>query len=127
MKLVDGDRLRRAIRDAEQGTSGRIVVRVTDHAVTDSLGHAREAFATARLHQHADRNAVLFLVSPKGRTFAVYGGEAVHDSLGEPFWKALVAEMQPYFAQGEVTEALVHGIRRVGDELRSRFPVASSV
>ncbi|HZZ66157.1 MAG TPA: TPM domain-containing protein [Candidatus Baltobacteraceae bacterium] len=125
MKSIDGDRVRRAIREAEQGTSGRIVVHVTDHAVTDSLERAREAFVSARLHEHVDRNAVLFLVSPKGRTFAVYGGDAIHDSLGASFWEALVAQMQPYFARGEITDALTHGIRRVGDELHSRFPMAS--
>lgn len=127
MKSIDGDRLRRAIIDAEQGTSGRIAVHVTDHAVTDPLGHARRAFAKAGLHEHADRNAVLFLISPKGRTFAVYGGEVLHDALGDTFWNELVAQMRPYFVQGEVTDGLIHGIRRVGDELRSRFPLASPV
>ncbi|MBV8148289.1 MAG: TPM domain-containing protein [Candidatus Eremiobacteraeota bacterium] len=122
MSPIDGARIRSAIRAAEEGTSGRIGVHVTRDRVADALEHARESFARARLHEHPDRNAVLFTVAPKSRKFAVYGGAAVHGRLGDAFWQQLVDEMRPYFAGGRPTEGLESGIGRVGDALRAHFP-----
>lgn len=122
MKAIDGERIRKAIRDAEEGTTGRIAVHVSGHHVTDLLEHARAQFHRARLHEHPDENAVLFVVAPKSRRFAVYGGDAIHERVGDAFWKNLVEEMAPYFASGRSSEGLVLGIERVGEELRAQFP-----
>ncbi len=122
MKPIDGHRVRAAIACAENGTSARIAVRVTDEAVSDALAHAREQFHGARLHEHPDRNAVLFLVAPKSRKFAVYGGSAIHERVGEPFWQRLVTEMTPLFAQDRATDGLLLGIERAGEQLRIHFP-----
>lgn len=122
MKALDGPRIRSAIRAAEDGTSGKIGVHVTNHGVTNALQHARASFHRARLHEHPDANGVLFLVAPKSRRFAVYGGSAIHALLGDAFWQQLVDEMTPYFAQERPTEGLISGIGRVGEALRTHFP-----
>lgn len=122
MKMPDGDRLRSAIDSAEQGTSGRIGVRVVPTKTADALKEARRHFARARLHEHKSRNGVIFLVAPKARRFAVFGDQAIHERVGEAFWRSLVDDMQPYFKTGEITEALVLGIARVGEQLRLHFP-----
>lgn len=127
MKNIDGERIRRAIRSAEDGTSGRIGVHVTHRRVPDALEHARAAFHHARLHEHPDGNAVLFVIAPKARTFAVYAGDAIYARAGDAFWKQLVADMTPYFAQGRATDGLVSGIERVGNELRVHFAKAVTV
>jgi uncharacterized membrane protein len=119
---IDGERIRSAIHAAETGTSGRIGVRVSGKHVPDALERARADFRRARLHEHPDANGVLFLVAPKSRKFAVYGGEAIHARLGDAFWKSLVDGMTPYFVQGHPTDGLVFGIARVGEALRSHFP-----
>jgi len=121
VKAFDGDRIRRAIDEAERGTSGRIGVRVVAGKTADALEDARKHFLHARLHEHAHRNAVVFFVAPKARRFAVVGDDAIHDRVGDAFWQQLVAEMQPYFARGEMTQGLVHGIERVGAKLREHF------
>jgi uncharacterized membrane protein len=122
MNAIDGPRIRRAIRAAEEGTSGRIAVHVTPEGVSDALEQARSSFGRARLHQHPGANGVLFLVAPRSRRFAVYGGSGIHDLVGEIFWRQLVDEMAPYFAKERPTEALEAGIARVGDALRGHFP-----
>lgn len=121
MKAIDGARISEAISAAEDGTSGRIAVHVTQKRVPDALEHARAAFHHAGLHEHPDANAVLFVVAPKSRKFAVYAGDAIHSRVGDDFWKQLVADMTPYFAAGHPTDGLVAGIQRVGAELRAHF------
>ncbi len=122
MKGIDGERVRRAIDAAEQGTSGRIGVRVTHERIHDAFEHARSEFHHAHLHEHPDANAVIFLIAPKTRRFAVYGGDAIHQRVGDAFWLRLVDEMQPYFRSGNLTEGIVCGINRVGEQLRAHFP-----
>ncbi len=122
MKAIDGNRIRSAIRAAEDGTTGRIGVHVTRERIPDALEHARLRFNSASSSEHPRANAVLFIIAPKSRKFAVYGGEAIHARVSETFWKQLVAQMTPYFAQDCPTDGLVLGIACVGDELRAHFP-----
>jgi len=122
VKSIDGDRIRAAIDSAEEGSTGRIAVRVLQHDTTDALEAAREALHQAELHKHPHRNAVIFLVAPKSRRFAVYGDDAIHQRVGEAFWKDVVAEMAPHFKRGDMTGALEHGIARTGEQLRAHFP-----
>ena len=122
MTPIDGARIRSAIRSAEEGTSVRMGVRITHEHVGDPLKHARADFARARLHHHAPANGVLFLVAPKSRKFAVYGGDAIHARLGDAFWNELIAEMRPYFVDGDLTEGLIFGIARLGQASRAHFP-----
>jgi uncharacterized membrane protein len=119
---IDGPRIETAIRAAERGTTGRIGVHVTTERVSDALAHVRSGFARARLHEHPQGNGVLFLVAPRSRKFAVYGGAALHERVGGVFWEQLVGEMRPYFADGRPTEGLESAIGRVGDALRAHFP-----
>lgn len=121
---IDGDRIRSAIRAAEEGTSGRIGVHVAHGHVDNALDHARAHFQRARLNEYPEANAVLFVVAPKSRKFAVYGGDAIHARVGATYWQQLVDEIAPFFAQGNPTEALVRGIERIGHELKAHFPAA---
>lgn len=121
MKGIDGARIREAIRAAEHGTTGRIGVHVTHKNVDDALDHARTAFHGAGLHEHPGGNAVLFVIAPKTRKFAVYAGDAIYARTGDAFWAQLVEEMTPYFAGGHPTDGLIAGIELVGNELREHF------
>lgn len=127
MKPPDGDRISRAIDAAEHGTTGRIAVRIVSTRAQDALEEARRHFAQANLQEHEHRNAVIFFVAPKARRFAVFGDEEMHARVGEGFWNTLVDEMQPYFAKGEMTEGLVLGIARVGEQFRAHFTLHAQV
>lgn len=125
--MPDGDRIRRAIDAAEHGTTGRIGVRIVATTTNDALDDARRDFARANLHEHEHRNAVIFFVAPKARRFAVFGDEEIHARVGDVFWSTLVDDMQPYFAKGEMTEGLMLGIARVGEQFRSHFSQRTKV
>jgi uncharacterized membrane protein len=127
LKPLDGGRIRRAIGEAEAGTTGRIGVRLIPEVTTDPLESARTQFRAANLHQHPPRNAVVFLVAPNARRFAVFGDEAIHQRVGDEFWSQLVAEMMPYFAQERSTDGLLLGIARIGEQLRAHFPSEAKV
>ena len=121
MTAPDGERIRRAIEAAERGTTGRIGVRIVPGKTADALEDARAHFAQARLHEHEQRNAVVFFVAPKARRFAIFGDSALHEHVGDRFWNDLVREMTPYFAGGDLTEGLLLGIARVGEQFRLHF------
>jgi uncharacterized membrane protein len=119
---VDRERVRAAIDGAERETTGRVAVHVMHRETPDALESAREHLHRAELHKHPHRNAIIFLVAPKSRRFAVYGDEAIHKVVGESFWQDVVAEMTPYFKSGDMTAALERGIARAGEQLKRHFP-----
>jgi uncharacterized membrane protein len=119
---LDPRRIRQEIEAAEVGTTGRIGVRVVPEAASDALEIARKCFHDAGMHQLPDQNAVIFLIAPSVRKFAVYGGGAVHERLPATFWSQLVLDMQRYFANDRPDDALALGIGRIGEELRYHFP-----
>lgn len=122
MTAPDGERIRRAIDAAERETTGRIGVRIVGGKTADAFEDARKHFIDAHLHEHRYRNGVVFFVAPKARRFAVFGDKAIHEHVGDAFWRQLIDDMKPYFAKGEMTEGLLLGIARVGEQLRLHFP-----
>lgn len=122
MTRVAHARIERAIREAEENTTGHIVVRVVPDRGLDAFARAREEFEQAGLHRHKERNVALVLVAPRARRYAVVGDRALHERVGDAFWQGLVAEMQPYFAGGKITDAVLYAVGRIGSELHTHFP-----
>jgi len=122
MDRLHPDRIRADIDAVETETTARIAVRVLEHETNDAFEAARQEFERANLHRHRDRNAVLFLLAPKSRRFAVIGDEAIHARVGDAFWNELVDQMTPYFRRGELTEGILFGINRIGERPMKHFP-----
>jgi uncharacterized membrane protein len=114
----------RALASAEEGTTGRIGVRVVPDRDVDAFERAKREFERAGLHRHAHENAVLILVAPKARRFAIVGDRALHEKVGDAFWQGIVNDTQPYFARGDLLDGIVYAIGRTGDALRVHFPDA---
>jgi uncharacterized membrane protein len=68
------------------------------------------------------RNAVLIFIAPVSHQFAVVGDTAVHAKCGDDFWRAVVEGMEPGLKHGDFTEALLHGVAKVGLLLAAHFP-----
>lgn len=115
-------RIERAIRDAERGTTGRIVVRTVPEADVDAFDRAKEEFTKAGLHANEDRNTALILVAPAARKYAVIGDRELDSRVGDAFWQRLVAEMRQYFASNQVEAAILLAVNRIGSELHAQFP-----
>jgi len=118
---AEGGRIDAAIAQATAGTTGHIAVRVVAEKDVDAFERAKAEFEHRGLHRAKDRNAALVLVAPKARSFAVLGDRALHERVGEPFWRELVDEMQPYFARDAIADGIVHAVTRLGGALHAHF------
>ena len=67
---------------------------------------------------------MLILVAPKARRFAIIGDRALHQEVGDAFWRDVVANTEPYFARGALLDGIVYAIGRAGEALRAHFPDA---
>lgn len=118
-------RIERAIREAEKRTTGRIAVRIVPGSDVDAFERAREEFERAGLHRASLHNAALVLVAPNAHTYAVLGDRALHERVGDAFWRDVVAEMRPYFQRNRLSDAILHAVDRIGGELEKHFPAAA--
>ncbi len=114
--------LEAAIRDAERATTGEIRVAVLPR-VRGGLDKAvQPAAERLGMTRTAGRNGVLILVDPARRAFLVWGDTAIHERVGEAFWKEVVAAVEERFRAGDFTGGLVRGIETAGRALAAHFP-----
>lgn len=122
LQQLDTARIERAIADAERLTSGEIRVVFQPGKVESATHLASTEFTRLGLRATRERNAVLILVAPDARQFAVYGDEGVHARCGESFWQAVAAAMEEKFRAGDHTGAVAEGVARLGRLLAKEFP-----
>jgi uncharacterized membrane protein len=126
LNAVDHDRIVAAIAAAEERTSGEIRVFITRRKTSNALHAASLCFLKLKMHETPLRNAVLIFIAPVSHQFAVVGDTAVHAKCGNNFWREVVAGMEPGLKRGDFTEALLHGVERVGSLLAAHFPPDSN-
>ncbi|HEY2476575.1 MAG TPA: TPM domain-containing protein [Candidatus Cybelea sp.] len=110
-----------AIAQAEDGTNGRIAVRIIPDRSIDPLERAKREFTALKLHQYEHRNGALILIAVNARRFAIVGDRALHERVGDEFWNAVVNESQPFFARGDSQAGILYAIARIGEALRTHF------
>ncbi len=112
-----------AIREAEQQTSGEIRVYVESRCrFVDPLDRAAEVFALLKMEKTAGSNAVLFYLAVKDRQLAIFGDRAIHEKVGEEFWRKQVMQIISQFRREHFAEAIAKVIKEIGDALRFHFP-----
>ena len=120
---LDHDRIVRAIREAEEKTSGEIRVFVQRGILKgDALPAAQKQFRNLGMQKTKERNGVLIFVAPRARKFAVIGDDGVHQKCGEEYWTRLVDSMREHFQKEDFTQALLEAIDRTGELLGQYFP-----
>jgi uncharacterized membrane protein len=122
LKAVDRDRIVAAIAAAEKRTSGEIRVYISRKKVDHAIHAAGHCFTKLKMSQTPLRNAVLIFIAPVSHQFAVVGDTGVHAQCGDDFWREVVEGMEPSLKHGDFTEALVHGVEKVGSLLAAHFP-----
>jgi uncharacterized membrane protein len=125
-KSLDTARIEQAITAAELRTSGEIRVVLQSGKVKDPTAAAAKEFAKLKMHETAERNAVIFLVAPDARCFAVFGDKGIHEKCPPDFWTEIAASMEIHFRAADPSQALVEGITRAGDLLAVEFPRQSN-
>ena len=112
-----------AIREAEQQTSGEIRVYVESRCrFVDPLDRATEVFAALKMKETSGHNAVLIYLAVKDRQLAVLGDHAIHEKVGEEFWKKEVIHMLTHFQQDHYADATAKVILDIGAALKYHFP-----
>ena len=122
LNAVDHDRIVSAIAAAEKKTSGEIRVFVSRRKTDNALRAAGTCFANLKMSQTPLRNAVLIFIAPVSHQFAVIGDTGVHAKCGDDFWREVVEGMRSSLKSGNFTEALLHGVEKVGSLLAAHFP-----
>lgn len=122
LSQLDTARIERAIADAEKVTSGELRVVFHPGEADDIAALARTTFARLGMTATRERNAVLILVAPDARQFAIFGDEGVHARCGDDFWREVAAVMETHFRAGRHTDAIVEGVTRAGAVLAREFP-----
>lgn len=119
---LDKTAVQRAIALAESQTSGEIRVVVYPRVLVDPLATAELEFGRLGMHRTRLRNAVLILVAPEARKFAIYGDRGVHEKCGERFWISVATVMTEHFRRGAFTEGIVRAVEETGSVLAKHFP-----
>jgi uncharacterized membrane protein len=122
LNAVDHDKIVAAIAAAEKRTSGEIRVFISQRKTADALKAAGLCFTKLKMDQTPLRNGVLIFIAPVSHQFAVVGDTAVHAKCGDNFWHEVVEGMQAGLKRGDFTEALLHGVEKVGSLLSAHFP-----
>ena len=112
-----------AIREAEKQTSGEIRVYVESRCrFVDPLDRATEVFSILKMRETAGHNAVLIYMAVKDRQLAVFGDHAIHEKVGEEFWKKEVMHMLTHFQKDHYADATAKVIHDIGAALKYHFP-----
>jgi uncharacterized membrane protein len=122
LSTLEHDRVHRAIQSAEEDASGQIVVFISRHNVEDPLAAANHEFRKLRLETAADKNGLLIFLAPKSQKFAVVGGAALHEKVGQAWWDELIALLTRHFKESRYTDGLVATIEQAGRALKTHFP-----
>jgi len=112
-----------AIKSAEQRTSGEVRVYVESHCrFMDAMDRAIEVFHGLRMHETADRNAVLVYVAMKDHQLAIYGDEGIHSKVGTEFWNKELKLMLSAFNRNNHAEGIATVVKEIGEVLVEHFP-----
>jgi uncharacterized membrane protein len=122
LQAIDHEKIVAAIAAAEKRTSGEIRVYVSHRDRVDALAFANRRFHKLKMDRTPLRNAVMIFLAPRTHKFAVVGDVAVHAKCGDGFWRSVVVAMEPLLKTGDFTEAIVVGVRNVGEVLAEHFP-----
>jgi uncharacterized membrane protein len=117
------NRIVAAIQEAEHQTSGEIRIYIESRCrYVDALDRAAEVFLHLKKGETAGHNAVLIYVALKDRQLAIFGDQAIHEKVGEEFWKKEVMEILSHFQRVHYADAIAKMVLDVGAALKYHFP-----
>ncbi len=123
-KYIDRTRVAAAVKTAEAGTTGEIVVTVAPWFWGRVDRVAAKTFAKLGVSRTAHRNGVLIFVCPRRRRCTIVGDEGIHAVAGQPLWDRAV-EAIASSAPTDLTAGLEAAIAMVGAVLALQFPATA--
>ena len=120
---TEEDRIKQAIRTAEQLTSGEIRLYLEDFCDREHpVERAAELFRLFGMFNTKQRNAVLIYLAEKSRMFAIWGDSGIHERVGFQFWDAEKQLLRTYLQAEQACEGLCRVIEQIGVRLQQHFP-----
>ena len=120
----DLEQISTAIKRFEKKTSGEIVINFNTTSYNQPYKTAKRIFEKSGLYNTNERNATLIVLFLSEKKFAVYGDKGIYEKVPEDFWQETVDGMRASFAQGDMLEGLLFGIKSLGNNLSKYFPLA---
>jgi len=124
---LDEPRIVAAIAGAEKKTSGEIRLFVSSRKLgTDDIRtRAAKRFEKLGMTATRHRNGVLLYFLPNDQKFVIFGDTGIHQKCGEDFWTQIAQDIQQELKSGNFTASIVHAITKVGEALKTHFPIES--
>ncbi len=116
-----------AIRKAEHQTSGEVRLYIESKCrFVDPLDRAAEIFLHLKMHETANRNAVLIYVAKVHQQLAIFADEGIYKTAGQQFWNNAVHAMISNFKKENYAEGIIEIIHKTGELLKTHFPYDAS-
>ncbi|MBR9846370.1 MAG: TPM domain-containing protein [Algicola sp.] len=112
----------KAIRKAEQNTSGEIRIHIENSSKLDAFDRAMEVFHYLKMDNTKQQNGVLIYVAVEDKTFVIYGDKGINDVVPEGFWDSTKDVIQSHFKHGNFKQGLIEGVLKAGQQLELHFP-----
>ncbi|HZJ79693.1 MAG TPA: TPM domain-containing protein [Dysgonamonadaceae bacterium] len=122
MKNIDSTKIAEAIRNTELLTSGEIRVYIAKHCKEDALDKASRVFQKLKMHNTAQRNAVLILVCPADHKAAILGDKGINSIIEDDFWDNTLSELITYCSKDLITEGICKAVDKVGNLIKQTYP-----
>ena len=112
----------KAIREAEDQSSGEIRVHVEPTCKGDTFERALALFSELEMHRTALHNGVLFYLAYDDHKFSIVADEGINKVVPENFLEDIKDMMEAKFKKGEFISGLQQGIALTGQQLKKYFP-----
>ena len=121
----EGDLIIQSIKAAEKKTSGEIRVHFHRKIKGDILNDAVRVFRKLKMDETEAKNGVLIFIVPRKRQFSIIGDSGIDAVVPDNFWEEIKDNLSARFKANEMAEGLVECIEKIGDKLKTHFPIQS--
>lgn len=115
-------RIRKAIEEAENRSSGEIRVCIEKKCSEEVLDRAAKYFFQLNMHKTKLRHGVLIYVATVDRKFAIIGDSGINQVVPPDFWDSTKEDMMQHFKYGDIVEGIITGLKIAGEQLQKYFP-----
>lgn len=123
LSAKDEEEIIKAIRKAEESTSGEIRVHIEkSHGEQDIFERAMEIFHALKMDNTKQENGVLIYVAVEDRDFVIYGDRGINEVVPGDFWESTKDAIVAQFKAGNYKQGLIDGILKAGEQLKTHFP-----
>lgn len=118
-------RIRHAIEEAENKTSGEIRICIEKKCTGDVLDRSANYFHQLEMNKTRLHNGVLIYLATVDRKFAIIGDSGINKVVPADFWDKTKEAMLAHFKYGNLVEGIVTGLNLTGEQLKKYFPYQS--